>query len=97
MLWDFPEIPDKICILSASSNGESSQIYHDKKHSFYTYSILKAISGGADDGDSIIELGELTEYVYKKIPEYVRLVPGAIKQNPKFNGMDLKRTLLDLR
>jgi hypothetical protein len=97
LLWDFPEIPDKICILSASSNGESSQIYHDKKHSFYTYSILKALSGGADDGDSIIELGELTEYVYKKIPEYVRLVPGAIKQNPKFNGMDLKRTLLDLR
>ena len=35
--------------------------------------------------------------LYKKIPEYVRLVPGAIKQNPKFNGMDLKRTLLDLR
>ena len=97
LLWDFPEIPDKICILSASSNGESSQLYHDKKHSFYTYSILKGLSGAADDGDSIIELGELTEYVYKKIPEYVRLVPGAIKQNPKFNGMDLKRTLLDLR
>jgi len=96
-LWDFPEIPDKICILSASSNGETSQLYSDKKHSFFTYAFLKAISGGADDGNNVIELGELTEYVYKKLPEYIRDVPGSLKQNPKFNGMDLKRTLLDLR
>lgn len=96
-LWDFPEIPDKICILSASSNGETSQIYSDKKHSFFTYTFLKALSGGADDGDSVIELGELTEYVYKNLPKFVRDVPGSLKQNPKFNGMDLKRTILDLR
>ena len=96
-LWDFPDIPNKICILSSSSNGETSQIYNEKKHSFFTYTFLKALSGGADDGDSVIELGEVTEYIYKKLPEHIRNVPGSLKQNPKFNGMDLKRTLIDLR
>lgn len=96
-LWDYPEIPEKICILSASSNGETSQLFTDKKHSFYTYSLLKGLASGADNGDSIIELGELIEYVYKTVPDHVRSIPGSIKQNPKFNGMDLKRTILDLR
>ena len=96
-LWDFPSLPDKICILSASSNGETSQIYNEKKHSFYTYAFLKGLAGGADDGDNVIELGEITEYIYKTVPEHTRSVNGAEIQNPKFNGMDLKRTILDLR
>lgn len=95
--WDFPYLPDKICILSAASNGETSQVYKEKKHSIFTYALLKGLAGGADDGDNVIELGELTEYIYKAVPEYARTVSNASRQNPSFNGMDLKRIILDLR
>ena len=59
--------------------------------------MLKGLAGNADDGDEVIELGELAEYLYKKIPEYSSLVTGTSKQNPSFNGSDLKRVILDLR
>ncbi len=96
-LWDYPDLPEKISILSSSSNGETSQIYIDKKHSFFTYSLLKGLAGNADDGNNVIDLGEVTEYVYKLVPESIRTQPGALRQNPKFNGTDLKRIVLDLR
>ena len=96
-VWDFPELPEKISILSASSNGETSQIFEDKKHSIFTYSLLKGFAGAADDGDNVINLGEITDYVYRSVPKYVDQVPGFINQNPSFNGSDLKRTILDLR
>ena len=96
-VWDFPELPEKISILSASSNGETSQIYQDKKHSFFTYSLLKGFAGAADDGDNVINLGEITDYVYRSVPKYIDQVPGFINQNPSFSGKDLKRTILDLR
>ena len=95
--WDFPDLPDKICILSAASNGETSQIYGEKKHSLFTYALLKGLAGGADDGDNVIELGELTEYVYRMVPDLARVIPNSIRQNPSFKGIDLKRTILDLR
>ena len=95
--WDYPDLPEKVCILSAASNGETSHIYPDMKHSIFTYSLLKGLAGGADDGDNVIELGELTEYVYRMVPELARIVPHSGRQNPSFNGMDLKRTILDLR
>jgi hypothetical protein len=97
LLWDYPDLPEKISILSSNSNGETSQVYDDKKHSFFTYSLLKGLAGNADDGNSVIDLGEITEYVYKTVPENIRTQPGTIRQNPKFNGMDLKRIVLDLR
>ena len=97
LLWDYPDLPEKISILSSNSNGETSQSFNDKKHSFFTYSLLKGLSGNADDGDNIIDLGEITEYVYKSVPENIRNQPGSLRQNPKFNGLDLKRILLDLR
>ena len=97
LLWDYPDLPEKISILSSNSNGETSQLYDDKKHSFFTYSLLKGFSGNADDGNNIIDLGEITEYVYKSVPENIRTQPGSIRQNPKFNGVDLKRIILDLR
>ena len=97
LLWDFPKLPEKISILSSASNGETSQIFKDKKHSFFTYSLLKGLSGNADDGDDIISLGELTDYIYKSIPENLRKQPGSLRQNPKFNGTDLKRIILDMR
>ena len=96
-IWDYPKLPEKISILSASSNGETSQIYEEKKHSIFTYSLLKGFAGAADDGDNVINLDEITDYVYRSVPKYVDYAPGFIDQNPSFNGVDLKRTIVDLR
>ena len=95
--WDFPEMNEKVCILSASSKGETSQTYPLKKHSLFLYSLLKGFAGGADDGDAVIELGEITDYVYKTIPKEVKGIPNSKGQNPTLYGLDLKRTILDLR
>ena len=97
LIWDFQNLSDKICILSASSNGQNSQIFYDKKHSVFTYALLKGLSGNADDGDNVIELGELAEYLYQKVPEYSSIINSGYSQNPSFNGSDLKRVILDLR
>ena len=68
-----------------------------KKHSYFTYSLLKAFAGGADDGNNIVSLSEITDYVFRSIPQYLSEKPGTLNQNPKFNGTDLKRTVLDFR
>ena len=83
--------------MSASSKGETSQTYPLKKHSLFLYSLLKGFAGGADDGDAVIELGEITDYVYKTIPKEVKGIPNSKGQNPTLYGLDLKRTILDLR
>ena len=97
IIWDFPDLTEKICILSATSNGETSQVYPKKKHSLFTYALLGGFSGNADDGDQVIELGELAEYVYQFVPKNTSEIPNSRRQNPILTGMDLKRTILDLR
>jgi hypothetical protein len=47
--------------------------------------------------DNILELGELAEYLYRKIPEYSGALKDGILQNSEFIGSDLKRVLIDLR
>ena len=88
---------EKICILSASSKGESSQLYPLKKHSLFLYSLLKGLSSGDEDGDAVVELGELTDFVYKSVPQELRGIPNTSRQNPSLYGLDLNRTILNLR
>ena len=86
---NFKSLSEKISILKSSSNGENSQIYGDKKHSVFTYSLLKGLSGNADDGDRIIQL-ESWDYVYRKVPEYSALIAGGKTQNPFFYWIRFK-------
>ena len=50
-----------------------------------------------DSDNNVINLDEITDYVYRSVPKYVDYIPGSIDQNPSFNGVDLKRTIVDLR
>ena len=50
-----------------------------------------------EDGDAVVELGELTDFVYKSIPQELKGIPNTNRQNPVLYGLDLKRTILDLR
>jgi uncharacterized caspase-like protein len=47
-------------LLAASKGDESSQEYPPGKHGLFTYALLNALSGSADDdGDGYVELDEL--------------------------------------
>ena len=50
-----------------------------------------------DDKDNALEIGELAEYLYRKIPDYTKNLENGLLQNPEFIGSDLKRVLIDLR
>ena len=55
------------------------------------------LKGDAYGEDKILEIGELAEYLYRKIPDYTKNLENVVLQNPEFIGSDLKRVLIDLR
>ena len=96
--WNYPSLSEKICILSASSNGENSIENDELKHSVFSYFLFKGLRDSDSIGsDKILELGELAEYLYRKVPGFLNDSDKSISQNPVFIGTDLKRVLLDLR
>jgi len=95
--WISPDLSNKICILTASTGSETSNIYEEKKHSIFTYHLLKGLGGESRGDDNKIELGELAEYIYRKVPETSKNLSGKVRQSPSFYGSDLKRLLLDLQ
>lgn len=95
--YRYPNLSEKICILAASSTGESSLENDEMKHSVFSYFLFKGLKGDAMGSDNKIELGELAEYLYRKVPEASKKEDNSKLQNPEFIGSDLKRILLDLR
>ena len=95
--YRYPNLSEKICILAASSVGENSVENDEMKHSVFSYYLFKGLKGEAMGSDNKIELGELAEYLYRKVPEISMKEDKNKPQNPVFIGSDLKRILLDLR
>ena len=95
--YRYPELSDKISLLLACTPGENSVENDDMKHSVFSYFLFKGLNGEAMGTDSKIELGELAEYLYRKIPELSTSEDNENIQHPEFIGSDLKRILLDLR
>jgi hypothetical protein len=95
--YQYPELSKKICVLSSSSPSETSQEIDEMKHSIFSYFLLKGMKGDAIGDDNVLEIGELAEYLYRKIPEYTSKTDGVMLQNPEFMGSDLKRVILDLK
>ena len=67
------------------------------KHSIFSYFLFKGLKGDAMGEDNILELGELAEYLFRKIPDYSANLNEGFLQNSEFIGSDLKRVLIDLR
>jgi len=95
--WSYPKLSNKICVLSASSIGESSIEDNKLKHSIFSYYLFKGLMGDAKGSDEIIEIGEIAEYLYRKIPNHLDSLQNSSVQNPMFIGSDLSRIFLDLR
>ncbi len=57
-------------VLTASKASEVSEEREDLGHGVFTYYLLEALSGKADqDGDKVITVDEVYNYVSKKVPE----------------------------
>lgn len=95
--YQYPELSKKISVLLSSSPGENSQESDDMKHSIFSYFLFKGLKGDAMGDDNILELGELAEYLFRKIPDYSGNLNEGFLQNSEFIGSDLKRVLIDLR
>ena len=95
--YQYPELSKKISVLLSSSPGENSQESDDMKHSIFSYFLFKGLKGDAMGEDNILELGELAEYLFRKIPDYSEKLNEGFLQNSEFIGSDLKRVLIDLR
>ena len=95
--YQYPELSKKISVLLSSSPGENSQESDDMKHSIFSYFLFKGLKGDAMGEDNILELGELAEYLFRKIPDYSVNLKEGFLQNSEFIGSDLKRVLIDLR
>ncbi len=75
-------------IITASGEREVASWYPEKKHGLFTYYFLKGISGSADkDGDKVITLGELKEYLKKEVSYMARRLYGR-EQHPRIEGKD---------
>ena len=95
--YQYPELSKKLCLLASSSSKETSNEIDDMKHSVFSYFLMKGLKGDAYGDDKILEIGELAEYLYRKIPDYTKNLENGLLQNPEFIGSDLKRVLIDLR
>ena len=58
---------------SFSSPKETSIEIDDMKHSIFSYFLMKGLKGDAYGDDKILEIGELAEYLYRKIPDYTKI------------------------
>jgi hypothetical protein len=78
----FEETDGGIALLMSSKAEELSLEDHGLRQGVFTYYILKGLKGGADpNGDNIVTVKELYNYVYTKVREYTANV-----QTPVLTG-----------
>lgn len=67
----------------ACSEGERSYEWGDRGHGFFTYFLLQALSGKANDASGRLTLGRLKKYLKTEVPKATERVTG-LQQVPKF-------------
>jgi hypothetical protein len=64
---------DSLIALSATSGGQVSNIYPEKKHGLFTYYLMRALKGEADtDDDSWVSMKEIFTYVKSHVTRVSR-------------------------
>ena len=78
--------PGGIAALFSCSAGEQAFEHDDLKHGVFYHFVIKGLEGDADsDGDGVVSLPELENYVKKRVFDYVRAEYGR-EQMPDFVG-----------
>jgi len=80
------ELPANATVMTAASGSQIASWFPEKKHSLFTYYLLKGLKGEADaDRDGTIKLSELQQYVSTNVPPTARALYGR-EQTPEVRG-----------
>jgi hypothetical protein len=80
------ELPPNATVMTAASGSQIASWYPDKRHSLFTYYLLKGLKGEADGNqDKAVTLSELDSYVRSRVPPVARAVYNR-EQVPEMRG-----------
>jgi len=81
-----PELPTNATVMTAGTDAQLASWYPEKKHSLFTYYLLKGLRGEADaDKDGTITLGEMKSYLDENVTYTARRLYGR-DQTPEVHG-----------
>ncbi|MBP7195127.1 MAG: caspase family protein [Candidatus Cloacimonetes bacterium] len=88
----------KITLFTAGEFDQIAHIYNDKKHSVFTYHLLKGIHNRAADfnKDGKITIAEFKKYLSEEVPKLSMQLENEL-QNPQIYTADLNRVLIEYK
>jgi|GEM_PF-1325603 len=90
------EAPKNAVVMTASSGAQVAAWYPEKKHSLFTYWLLRGLKGEADkNSDKSITLSELKQYLGDNVPPIARALYNR-EQTPEVHG-NLDSEILKLK
>ena len=88
--------PKGITTFYAANTTEKSYDHPDAKNGIFTYYMLKGLRGDADNGDKVITVGELHNYILKNVHETTKTLYSSLPQTPQLFTENPDRVLLRL-
>ena len=88
--------PKGITTFYAANTTEKSYDHPDAKNGIFTYYMLKGLRGDADNGDKVITVGELHNYIRKNVLDTTKNLYSSLPQTPQLYTENPDRVLLRL-
>ena len=88
--------PRGITTFYAANTTERSYDHPDAKNGIFTYYMLKGLKGDADNGDKVITVGELHDYIRKNVLDTTKNLYSNLPQTPQLYTENPDRVLLRL-
>lgn len=80
--------------LTATGSEQFAAEFETLGHGAFTYTLLKALGGGADTGDGVISVNELKAYIEAQVPEVTALHKGEAQYPASYGyGQDFPITV----
>ena len=88
----------KITLFTAGEFDQIAHIYNDKKHSLFTYYLMKGIHGREADSnqDGKLTIAEFESYLSDEVPKQAMQLEGEL-QNPQVYTADPDRVLIEYK
>lgn len=85
-----------VVIIASSGTKQFATEFEELKHGVFTYALLEALDGKADNGDKRITVNELNSYMDNRVPELTKKYGGKT-QHPvvHITGNDFPISILD--
>ena len=88
--------PSGITAFYAANTTEKSYDHPDSNNGIFTYYMLKGLRGDADNGDKVITVEELHNYIRKNVHDTTKSLYSSLPQTPQLYTEKPNRVLLRL-